>query len=87
MIAYKVFYKNYKLRRAELIGRLLERRKDLRGKNRVESGLEWAKRVLGPMVKDQHAIFVVPDEIGTERQDSSACGRKEKWARLQDGLI
>jgi hypothetical protein len=66
MIAYKVFYKNYKLRRAELIGRLLERRRDLRGKNRIQSGTEWAKRVLGPMVKDQHAIFVVPDEIDSK---------------------
>jgi hypothetical protein len=87
MIAYKVFYKNYKLKKSDLIGRLLERRKDLRGKNRVESGLKWAKRVLGPVVKDQHAIFVVPDEIDSERQDSSACRREEKLIRQQDGLI
>ena len=66
MIIYKVFYKNYKLKKSDLIGRLLERRKDLRGQNSVESGLTWAKRVLGPVVKDQHAIFVVPDEIGSK---------------------
>jgi hypothetical protein len=87
MIAYRVFYKNYKLKKSELIGRLLERRKDLRGKNRVESGLKWAKQVLGPVVKDQHAIFVVPDEIDQEGQGSSAYAKEEKLIRLQDGLI
>jgi hypothetical protein len=63
MIAYKVFYKNYKHKKNEFLGRLLERRKHLRGKSRIESGLKWAKWVLGPMVKDQHAIFVVPNEL------------------------
>jgi len=31
MIVYKVFYKNYELKKGDLIGMLIERRKDLRG--------------------------------------------------------
>jgi hypothetical protein len=62
MIVYKVFYKNYDLKRGELMGTLKERRKDLRGKSVLESGLKWAKCVFGHMVKDKHAIFVVPDK-------------------------
>ena len=62
MIIYKIFYKNYDLRRGDFIGALLERRKDLRGKGRVESGLRWARLTFGQMVKDRHAIFVVPHE-------------------------
>jgi hypothetical protein len=49
--------------------------------------LKWAKQVLGPVVKDQHAIFVVPDEIDQEGQGSSAYAKEEKLIRLQDGLI
>lgn len=63
MIIYKVFYKNYELKKGELMGALIERRKDLRGKSRVESGLRWAKLTFGQIVKDKHAIFVVPDEV------------------------
>lgn len=62
MIIYKIFYKNYDLRKGDFIGALIERRRDLRGKSRVESGLRWAKLMFGKMVKDRHAIFVVPDE-------------------------
>lgn len=63
MIVYKVFYKNYELKRGELMGVLVERRKDLRGKNRLESGLRWAKFTFGNLVKDSNALFVVPNEI------------------------
>ena len=62
MIVYKVFYKNYELKRGELMGILKERRKDLRGKSVLEAGLKWAKWVFGHLVKDKHAIFVVPDK-------------------------
>ena len=62
MTVYKVFYKNYELKRGELMGTLKERRKDLRGKSVLEAGLKWAKWVFGHMVKDKHAIFVVPDK-------------------------
>jgi hypothetical protein len=63
MIVYKVFYKNYELKKGELIGMLIERRKDLRGMKQVESGLRWAKLTFGRRVKDDKAIFVVPNEL------------------------
>lgn len=63
MIVYKVLYKNYEFKKGDLMGTLIERRKDLRGKSRVESGLRWAKLTFGQMVKDKHAIFVVPHEL------------------------
>lgn len=63
MVVYKVFHKNYELKRAEPIGMLIERRKDLRGLNKVESGLRWAKLTFGHLVKDKQTIFVVPDEL------------------------
>jgi hypothetical protein len=63
MIIYKVLCKNYKLKQGELMGALVERRKDSRGKSRVESGLKWAKLVFGQMVRDKQAIFVIPHEL------------------------
>jgi hypothetical protein len=68
MVVYKVFYKNYELRKGELMGALIERRKDLRGMKQVESGLRWAKVTFGRVVKDKKEIFVVPHELnlGTE---------------------
>jgi hypothetical protein len=63
MIVYKVYCKNYKFKVGEFIGGLIERRKDLRGRSKVESGLKWAKLTFGPMAKDKHAIFVVPTEM------------------------
>ena len=38
MIVYKVFYKNYELKRGELMGTLKERRKDLREKAFLKLG-------------------------------------------------
>ena len=63
MITYKVLYKNYELKQGQLMGALAERRKDLRGKSRVESGLKWARLVFGQMVRDKQAIFVIPYEL------------------------
>jgi hypothetical protein len=63
MIIYKVFCKNYELKKGELMGALAERRKGLRGKTRVESGLKWAKLVFGQMGRDKQAIFVIPYEV------------------------
>jgi len=64
MVVYKVFFKNYKLKRGELLGMLAERRGDLRGYTQVESGLRWAKLTFGHMVTDRNAVFVVPNELG-----------------------
>jgi hypothetical protein len=63
MITYKVFCKNYELKKGDLIGLLVERRSDLRGLSRVESGLKWAKSVFGHKVKDIKSIIVVPGEL------------------------
>ncbi|MDI7258686.1 MAG: hypothetical protein QME90_02065 [Thermodesulfobacteriota bacterium] len=63
MIIYKVFSKNYELKKGELMGMLIERRKDPRGLTQVESGMRWANVTFGHMVKDKKAMFVVPSEL------------------------
>jgi len=63
MITYKVFFKNGDLSKEDLIGVLIERRNDLRGKTQVKSGMEWAQLFFGDLVEDRHAIFIVPDEL------------------------
>jgi len=82
MITYKVLYKNYKLRKGELMGVLVERRKDLRGKSILESGLRWGKSMFGRTVKNKHWIFVVPHELNLIK-DSYACGEDD----IQQGGI
>jgi hypothetical protein len=49
------------------MGVLVERRRDLRGKSRLDSGLKWAKSMFGQTVKNKHMIFVVPDELKTKK--------------------
>jgi len=66
-ISYKVLCKNCKLKKGELMGVLVERRKDLRGKSRLESGLSWAKSMFGQTVKNKNAIFIVPDELDAKK--------------------
>jgi hypothetical protein len=66
MVVYKVFYKNYELRKGELMGALIERRKDLRGMKQFESGLRWAKFTFGHLVQDKKEIFVIPNELKIE---------------------
>ena len=63
MVVYKVFYKNFEQKKGEFVGMLIERRKDLRGRTQVESGMRWAKVAFGRMVKDDKTIFVVPNEL------------------------
>jgi len=33
MVVYKVFYKNFELKKGEFVGMLIERRKDMRGED------------------------------------------------------
>ena len=66
MIIYKVFLKNYGLRKGDLLGTLTERRKDLRGSSPAESGLRWAKSVYSNVVKNKSDIFVVTKEVNEE---------------------
>jgi hypothetical protein len=63
MIIYRVFLKNYDLKKGDLIGVLTERRKDLRGSTPAESGLKWAKSVYSNMVKNKSDLFVVTKEV------------------------
>jgi hypothetical protein len=63
MLVYKVFYKNFELKKGEFMGMLIERRKDLRGKSQIESAMKWARLAFGRMVKDEKTIFVVPNEL------------------------
>ncbi len=87
MVVYKVFYKSYELRKGEFVGILLERRKDLRGKTRLESGLRWARVSFADSVKDRHAIFAVPDELelGSDPQWMIERGvSKEELLRVMD---
>ena len=77
MITYKVFYKNYKLKKGQLMGILVERRKHLRGQSLLESGLKWAKSMFGQEVRDKHAIFVVPRELKSKRESYSASGEDD----------
>ena len=63
MIIYKVFSKNYELKKGELMGMLIERRKDLRGITQVQSGMRWANVTFGRMIKDKKSMFIVPREL------------------------
>ena len=63
VIVYKVFYKNYELKRGELMGMLVERRKDSRGMMQIKSGLKWARLTYGGLVKNKEAIFIMPKEL------------------------
>jgi uncharacterized protein YqgQ len=78
MLIYKVFYKNFVLKKGEFLGVLLERRRDMRGKSQIESGLKWAKLTFGRLVKDREAIFVVPNELKVEDET--------KWL-LEKGIL
>ncbi len=63
MVVYKVFCKNFKLKKGEFVGMLIERRKEMRGETQLESAMRWAKLAFGRMVKDEKTIFVVPNEL------------------------
>ena len=63
MVIYKVFYKNFELKKGEFVGMLIERREDMRGNTQIQSAMRWAKLVFGRMVKDENTIFVVPTEL------------------------
>ncbi len=63
MIVYKVFSKDYEHEKVTLLGILTERRRNLRGKTRIEAGLMWARLTFGDSAKDRESIFVVPKEF------------------------
>ncbi len=63
MLVYKVFYKDFDQKKGILLGRLTERRSDLRGLSALESGLKWAIATFGHRVSDRKRLFVVPEEV------------------------
>jgi len=63
VIVYVVFCKDYEHKKGELIGMLVERRKDMRGETQWESGVKWARQAFGHLVKDKKDIFVFPKEM------------------------
>jgi general secretion pathway protein A len=66
MIIYKVYSKDYALRKGRLLGVLSERRSDLRGETYFESGLRWARLTFGHSLKDRQSLFVVPQGLEEE---------------------
>jgi len=69
MIVYVVFCKNYEHKRGEIIGMLVERRKDMRGETQWQSGAKWARQAFGHFVKDKKDIFVFPKEMEMNDND------------------
>ncbi len=63
MTVYVVFRKDYEHRKGELMGILVERRKNMRGETPMKSGLRWARLAFGHLVKDKKDIFVFPKEM------------------------
>ncbi len=63
MTVYVVFCKDYEHKKGELMGILVERRRDLRGETRWESGVKWARQAFGHLVKDSKDIFVYPKKF------------------------
>jgi len=63
MIVYVVFCKDYEHRKGELMGMLVERRKDMRGQTQWESGTKWARQAFGHLVRDKKDIFVYPKKM------------------------
>jgi hypothetical protein len=80
VVVYKVFYKDYELKKGEFVGLLVERRRNLRGKSQLESGLRWARLMFGHTVKDERAIFIVPDEL-KQRSDTEWVGENRVFTR------
>ena len=69
MVVYVVFCKNYERRKGELMGVLVERRKDARGQTQWESGVKWARQAFGHLVKDKRDIYVFPKEMEINDDD------------------
>jgi len=69
MVVYVVFCKDFEHKKGELMGMLVERRKDMRGHTRWESGVKWARQAFGHLVKDKKDIFVFPKEMEINDDD------------------
>lgn len=62
-ICYEVYYRDYRVKKAEMLGALAERRKNPRRHgDLMQSALKWAKKEFGQYVRDAHAIYVIRKE-------------------------
>ena len=86
MRVYVVFCKDYKHRKGELMGMLIERRKDMRERTQWESGVKWARHAFGHLVKDKKDIFVHPKEMKIDDDKGLLVGKgifsKEEFQEL-----
>jgi type II secretory pathway predicted ATPase ExeA len=69
MIAYKIYCKDYRLKRGRLLGVLAERRNDLRGESQFKSALKWAISAFGHSVEANQLIVVVPAKMKERHTD------------------
>lgn len=68
MVIYNVHYQDYKNKSKEMIGVLVERRKDPKRRSTlIQSALKWAKIEFGQLVKDANAIFIEERVMNEER--------------------
>ena len=65
MMVYKVFYKEYDNQNGVLLGKLTERRSNLRGLSAVESGMRWAIATYRDQISDKSGLglLVVQKEV------------------------
>jgi type II secretory pathway predicted ATPase ExeA len=75
MIAYKIYCKDYRLKRGRLLGVLVERRNDLRGESQFKSALKWAISAFGDSVKANQSIVVVPAKMQETDADPRDIGK------------
>ncbi len=75
MIAYKIYCKDYRLKRGRLLGVLAERRNDLRGESQFKSALKWAISAFGHSVKANQSIVVVPTKMQERDADPRDIGK------------
>jgi hypothetical protein len=78
MLVYSVYYRDYKNNNTDLIGTLVERRKDPRRQmDLIPSALRWARKEFGGLVADPNAIFVLGKDMDLT---SGGAGRSEQAA-------
>jgi len=84
MLIYKVFYKDFERKKGDLIGILVERRKNTREMSSAESGLRWAKLTFGKLERNRKPIFVIPNEMDFK---SDAKWISDKWMFTKEELL
>jgi hypothetical protein len=68
MVIYNVHYQDYKNKSKEMIGVLVERRKDPKRRSTlIQLVLKWTKIEFGQLVKDANAIFIEERVMNEER--------------------